>query len=409
MKVSVIIPVYNKYELTRQCLQTLAGSNVNTELEVIVVDNASTDSTVQLLPALGQELWGERFFYLRQSENINFGPACNCGAKQASGDFIFFLNNDTIVQEGWLEPLLAAFEQHPKLAGVGATLLYPECYGRKDRVQHIGIGFWPQLYAAHPYEFFPATHPACLKPRYMQALTAAALLMPRALFIEQGGFDPRFINGGEDIELGLRLSALGYRFTCVSSAKIYHFVSQSAGRHAYEAHNAALLKETSLTKIMPDMQRIAEQDGYVLRLNSLLQPYFDLPERRKPLFERQLARCSSAEELLALLEREPLLHAGYIKLAELQLAGAQHESAAHTLALGLKLFPNLTLAKLLLTHSNSNAFEHAGYAEAAKGCITAHAQASQEELRATANFMQDFTAKAGLTELSAEYAAFLAL
>ena len=106
--VSVIIPVFNNWELTRQCLSSLA-ENSPADLEVIVVDNGSTDETATGLEPLGQTLFEKHFRRIRFEENRNFAPACNAGAQAAHSEFLFFLNNDTIIRPGWLPPLLAEF------------------------------------------------------------------------------------------------------------------------------------------------------------------------------------------------------------------------------------------------------------------------------------------------------------
>ncbi|MEP6932391.1 MAG: glycosyltransferase, partial [Nitrospirota bacterium] len=110
-KVSIIIPVFNKLELTRQCLTTLASVTTVPEYEVIVVDNASTDGTAEFLAALGGDVQ-----VIRNPENYGFAIACNQGANAARGEFLVFLNNDTIPTEGWLNALVDEVEGHPDVA-----------------------------------------------------------------------------------------------------------------------------------------------------------------------------------------------------------------------------------------------------------------------------------------------------
>ena len=110
--VSVIIPVFNNWELTRQCLVGLA-ENSPPGLEVVVVDNGSSDETAENLESFGQGLFSGHFRRIRFEENRNFAPACNAGARSARTDFLFFLNNDTLILPGWLPPLLASFPFPP--------------------------------------------------------------------------------------------------------------------------------------------------------------------------------------------------------------------------------------------------------------------------------------------------------
>ena len=108
MRVSVIIPAWNLWQMTAACLRSLATHSAGQDLEVLVVDNGSTDATVGELEPLGQSLWGAGFKALRLPENLGFAKACNLGAHAAAGDLLFFLNNDTTCTPGWLPPLRAA-------------------------------------------------------------------------------------------------------------------------------------------------------------------------------------------------------------------------------------------------------------------------------------------------------------
>ena len=123
---SVIIPVFNKWELTANCLRSLREHTRDCDIEVIVVDNGSSDETAGDLPSLGGELFGRRFLPIRFEENRNFGPACNAGARAASAPLVFFLNNDTVLTPGWAPPLLQALAEDPSLGGVGPLLLYED-------------------------------------------------------------------------------------------------------------------------------------------------------------------------------------------------------------------------------------------------------------------------------------------
>uniref|UniRef100_UPI0012EBC515 glycosyltransferase family 2 protein n=1 Tax=Desulfovibrio cuneatus TaxID=159728 RepID=UPI0012EBC515 len=134
--VSIIIPVMNKWELTKACLESLARHTPAGVAEVIVVDNGSTDETAHALAPLGKQLFGNLFTPIRWEENRNFGPACNAGAEAARAPMLFFLNNDTLLTPNWLPPLLEAFDANPRLGAVGPLLLY-----ENGTVQHMGVTF----------------------------------------------------------------------------------------------------------------------------------------------------------------------------------------------------------------------------------------------------------------------------
>ncbi len=263
-QLSVIIPVLNKWELTRNCLQSLAQHTSGHDMEVIVVDNASTDATPAELTALGSSLFGPRFTAIRNNENINFGPASNLGAKAAASGLLFFLNNDTLATPNWLPPLLAALDEEPKPAAVGPLLLYMD-----DTVQHLGMGF-SLAGLGHLYQCYPAAHPVVKNPRRVQGLTAAALLLPKALFFDFGGFYEEYKNGFEDVDLCLHLSHAGHAMRCVSNSVIYHLESQTPGRKGSEEHNSRILGARCGHLVKPDTHLHAVNDGLKPVLNDTL-------------------------------------------------------------------------------------------------------------------------------------------
>lgn len=404
MKLSIIIPVYAQWQLTKACLASLA-EHTPFPAEVIVVDNASSDETPAACPVVGKNLFGDRFVYLRFETNRNFAGGCNAGALAATGTHLFFLNNDTLLTENWFPPLARTLEEPQHPLAVGPLLLYPEFFGEKDRIQHLGVAFTPQMHVLHPYEGFPASHPLCAKPRYCRTITGAALLVSQKAFMNAGMFDEAFINGGEDIEFCLRLISRGGLVACTPQSRIYHLVGQTPGRHAHETHNAKVLMEKALKRIVPDLHLFAAQDGYRLALTPGLKPYMDLPERRKNLLAKQTERLASVDDLESLLEKEPLCHAAYAKLADLYRASGNHQTAAQRLALALHFRPHPVTAEML-QHAAIAAQDKKLAAHAAD-ILEWYATKDFEELRETAAFIASYTKDAGMPELTKLYSRWL--
>src|SRR3546814_857624 len=119
-RASIVIPVYGQLPHTLACLRALAAHPPTTPVEIIVVDDASPDATAATLPRI------EGLRYHRRTSNGGFIAACNDGAALARGDFLVFLNNDTVPQPGWLDALLATFDTEPRVGLAGAQLLYPD-------------------------------------------------------------------------------------------------------------------------------------------------------------------------------------------------------------------------------------------------------------------------------------------
>ena len=278
---SVIIPVFNKWEMTAACLRSLREHTPDLDFETIVVDNGSRDETAQALQALGESLFGRRFARIRFEENRNFGPACNAGAQAASAPLLFFLNNDTLLTPGWAPPLLEALAADPVLGGAGPLLLY------EDRtVQHLGVAFSLSR-VEHLYRNFLPDHPAVTRKRRLQAITAAALMLPRELFFQHKGFCEDYRNGFEDLDLCLRIGQSGKHFACVPASVVIHLESRTPGRKDNDAHNSALLTQRCRNLFRPDKHLHGLRDGFLPFVDDAL----DIGLRLKDEDEEGLVRA----------------------------------------------------------------------------------------------------------------------
>ncbi|MBO4369147.1 MAG: glycosyltransferase family 2 protein [Desulfovibrio sp.] len=326
--VSIIIPVYNAWSFTEQCLVSLANATCDDVFEVIVVDNASTDMTPSLCQAKGKELFSDRFFYLRQNENRNYSGANNIGVRHASGESILLLNNDTIVQDGWLQPLRSALESDQNRGAVGPLLLYPPDAEGMKRVQHAGVTVSLGKQVSHLYEFFPYPHPLLEKERTLQIITGAALFMPRRLYLELGGLDERFVNGFEDVEFCVRLRRHGYNLCVIPESVIFHYGGQSAGRNRCEQDNSALCKALCANDLHIDEPRLFREDGY----DPFLSPWLTLEAHLSP--KRMLALSLMARGGLSALKKavlnEPYWIDGAMALARQQEACGALKDAFET-------------------------------------------------------------------------------
>ena len=230
--VSIIIPVFNKVELTSQCLANLAQVTGGAEYEVIVVDNHSTDGTPGFLAGLGGDVQ-----IISNQENLGFAKACNQGARAARGKYLLFLNNDTIPLANWLKPLVEELEHNSRAAVVGSKLLY-----ENGTIQHAGVAFsrvWFTPY--HVYSGLPGDAPCVNRRREFQSITAACMLVRREVFEAAGGFDEGYRNGFEDVDLCLKIREQGWQLIYRPDSVLYHLESQTPGRKAHDKDNAKRL------------------------------------------------------------------------------------------------------------------------------------------------------------------------
>ncbi len=254
---SIIIPTWNRVELTRQCLTALASNTTNTSFEVIIVDNGSTDGTQEFLPTLGGDVQ-----LILNKENLGFAKACNQGARAARGKYLVFLNNDTIPQLGWLSSLVSEVDAHLEVGIVGSKLLYPD-----GTIQHAGVVRDCQHFLPyHIYKSFAHSHPAVNQRREFQIVTAACLLIRRSLFEEVGGFDEEYVNGFEDADLCLKVRERGYMVVYQPRSIVVHLESQTRGRKSHEDINATrFLERWGAQWWAGDEDRHFHVDGYKLK------------------------------------------------------------------------------------------------------------------------------------------------
>lgn len=245
--VSIVIPVHGRAQLTERCLELVLGG-LEADCEVVVVDDASTDRTPELLAERG-----DRIRVVRLARNSGFATACNRGAAAAAGERLLFLNNDTEPRPGWLAALRRYADGRPRAAVVGAKLLYPT-----GAVQHAGVVFGQDGYPHHLYAGFAADHPAVSHPRRLQAVTAACMLVDRAAFERAGGFDAGFHNSLEDVDLCLRIGAAGGEVHYCDEAAVVHLESASRGRSDRFERSVALYRERWRHRVRRD-----DLDAYV--------------------------------------------------------------------------------------------------------------------------------------------------
>ncbi len=258
---SIIIPVCNKLELTRQCLTHLADVTHGCTYEVIVVDNGSTDGTKEFLASLEGDIQA-----ITNDSNFGFAIACNQGGRAAKGKYLVFLNNDTIPKERWLAALVDEVEQHSDVAIVGSKLLYPN-----NTIQHAGVVFSKiSLTPYHIYNSVKSDFAGANIRQEFQAVTAACLLIRQEAFHSVGGFDEEFRNGFEDVDLCLKIRESGGKVIYQPKSVLYHLEEQTPGRKNPEAerNNGRLLMEHWADKIVVDEDFHSFSAGYFNRYSS---------------------------------------------------------------------------------------------------------------------------------------------
>ncbi|MFT8244256.1 glycosyltransferase family 2 protein [Roseomonas sp. BN140053] len=227
--VSVIIPTKDRPELLAACTAGLLERTDYPALELLVVDNGSTDPAARELLARLEARPGVRV--LRRPGPFNFAALNNAAATEAGGEVLLLLNNDTeVLHPDWLREM-ASHALRPDVGAVGAKLLYPD-----GTVQHAGILLGPEGAATHVGRGAAAAAPgydgqlACT--RDLSAVTGACLALRRDVFRAVGGMDERLAVTWNDVDLCLRVRAAGLRVVWTPHAALLHRESVSRGLEA---------------------------------------------------------------------------------------------------------------------------------------------------------------------------------
>ncbi|MDY7032726.1 MAG: glycosyltransferase, partial [Thermodesulfobacteriota bacterium] len=276
---SIIIPLFNKIEYTRECLNALLKNTSKDLYEVVFVDNGSTDGTIKYLKTVQRSLSEDISIKVVSNEqNLGFAKACNYGANMASGKYLVFLNNDVAAMSNWLKPLIRVTERDSSVAAVGSKLLFPD-----KTIQHAGVLIIDDqklpdpLVARHIYYQKPEDFVESNQMRTYQALTAACLLIRRSAFDQVRGFDEGYWNGYEDVDLCFKLQMKGWKLVYQPESILIHYESQSGKeRFTKTRENIERLHGRWLGKIQPDI--IINRDGSIEQTEKRnIQPYH-IPE-----------------------------------------------------------------------------------------------------------------------------------
>ena len=222
---TVVVVNFNGRHHLERCLPALFVPT-QVDFEVIVADNGSTDESLEWL---AQNWPAVRVLVL--GKNLGFGAANGRGVAAARGEFVAFLNNDTVVEPGWLAALLEPLQADAEIAASCSTLRLLEHLGllnaRGGAMTSPGYGF--DIDFMVPIE----REPACGRSgRWRDVLfpTAAAMAMRRSDFIAIGGFDPKMFMYHEDVDLGLRLWITGRRVVVCDDSMVAHAFGGTSSR-----------------------------------------------------------------------------------------------------------------------------------------------------------------------------------
>jgi O-antigen biosynthesis protein len=237
--VSIIIPVLNHWETTRSCLKSILDNSGEIPYEVIIADDASDDETHNI----------KNYVYnikvVRNETNQGFLINCNNAALHANGKYLVFLNNDTIVQNGWLKHLFELMEHNDSIGMAGSKLLYPD-----GRLQEAGGIIWRDGTGCNYGRSDSPGQPEYNYLREVDYVSGASMMVRKSLWREIGGFDKRFMPAYyEDTDLAFEIRKRGYKVIYQPLSIVVHIEGYTHGKDirsglkAYQVSNQVNFRE----------------------------------------------------------------------------------------------------------------------------------------------------------------------
>ncbi len=227
--ISIIIVNMNGLEHLKRLFKDFQENIQYPSYEILVVDNASTDKSIEFLEYISNDL---PIKIIKNTENKSFSKANNQAAKIAKGEYLLLLNNDVEPTYGWLNQMMQTALKREDIGAVGAKLVYPDCsksiYNKNNsfKVQHAGIAFKEKNGLINPYNKGNGLNPfdpTINSEKITAGVTAAVLLVKKDTYLKIGGLDEKYNYGYEDVDFCLKLLKNGYKNVYCPEALIFHY------------------------------------------------------------------------------------------------------------------------------------------------------------------------------------------
>jgi len=235
MDLSIIIISFNTKKILTDCVKSVVKHLKGPKYEIIIVDNGSSDGSLERIKELGKT--HSQVNLIDAKTNLGFGKANNLGAKNAKGDYLLFLNSDTLIFDNAIKESLDKLKKIPHVGVFSCKLL------NADKTVQASGGHFPNLGNVFAWQFFiddlpaigrliPSFHPqigSYSRDKQMDWVTGAFMIIPKKVFTQVGGFDENIFMYTEEMELCFRLRKLGYKTVFQISPAIIHLGGASSG------------------------------------------------------------------------------------------------------------------------------------------------------------------------------------
>jgi GT2 family glycosyltransferase len=226
---SIVIVSWNAKEYVRQCLSSLRAATAGLSAEVIVVDNASSDGTPDVIEQEFPEVK-----LVRNSNNAGFAKGNNIGIRMASGKYVALINSDVTVPVGCLQKMVCYLDQHPAVGMLGPRMLTPSGFPGPSCMRKPSLGIW-LTHALGLASFIPKLslqiqHPESVGTEEVDVLNGWFWMVRKVALDQVGLLDERFFMYGEDIDWCHRFWERGWRLVYFADAEALHFGGASSAR-----------------------------------------------------------------------------------------------------------------------------------------------------------------------------------
>ena len=246
--VTIVVPVHNNWDLTYSCLYSVLLNTHGISYEVIVADDASGDETKNITGHIGG------IKVVRNEENLGFLRTCNRASREARGEYLLFLNNDTNVQHGWLKGLLDLFENDDSVGVAGSKLVYPD-----GRLQDAGGIVWNDGNCWIYGRWDDPQKAKYNEAKEMDYVSGACILVRRQLWEEIEGFDERYSPAYyEDADLALEARRRGFKVMYGPGSVVVHFEGVTCGRDVKKGTKR--YQEINREKFFAKWQEVLKRD-----------------------------------------------------------------------------------------------------------------------------------------------------
>lgn len=246
--VTIIIPVYNQWELTMNCLKSVLEHTQDVPAVLMLIDDFSTDETTTINQLT------ENIIIHRNEQNLGFLRSCNKAAAMCNTSYIHLLNNDTIVHDGWLKSLLDIMEQNPKAGIAGSKFL-----DKNGKLQEAGGIIWTNATGLNYGRGEAAEAPEYNYLKEVDYVSGASILIRKVVWDNLGGFDESFHPAYfEDTDFAFRVRESGYKVIYQPASVVTHLECGSYGQNP--GFNTGVLLEKNRTVFLKRWSALLQKE-----------------------------------------------------------------------------------------------------------------------------------------------------